>query len=69
MSDEEKAVITYMDDTPVPEEEIASVRERLQRGEMRLEFAPSVIEDLERLGLSKEDLEAFFLDALGVKKN
>jgi hypothetical protein len=58
---------TYMDGTPVPAAEVEAVAAKIQRGEMKIIFAPEALEDLKAMGVTEDEMEAAFRGSLGVK--
>lgn len=44
----------------------ASVREALVSG--KIEFAPGVLEDMKKRGLTREEIESWFAEAAGLKQ-
>jgi hypothetical protein len=65
--DKEQHSPTYLDGTPVPTEEVEDVAGRIQRGEMKIEFAPEALQDLKDMGMSVEEMEAIFRKSIGIK--
>ena len=54
---------TLLDGTPVDKEEAQKVHQRLLSGEMKIELAPGVAEELAKMGLTVEDIRAQMIAA------
>lgn len=52
---------THLDDTPVDKEEAARVHAGLTSGEMSIELADGVAEELAAAGLNVEDIKAMLI--------
>lgn len=60
---EQDGVITRMDGSPVDQSEIAKVREIINtRG---IEFAPGTEAEMEKIGITKDDVTAMLLKSMG----
>lgn len=62
-ADDKVTAPTLMDGSPVDKEEAARVHAGLVSGEMTVQLAPGVAEELEAMGLTIEDMKATLIAA------
>ena len=54
---------TMLDGTPMSAEDAAKVHERLVSGEMKIEFAPGVREEMEAMGVTEADMRDLLMQS------